>query len=116
VDDRDALLQMLERTLVHFGLRVSVAHSADEALALVKDVGMPDLLVTDVVMPGSMDGVALADNLRARKAELAVLLISGYTDSFQSEYVFLQKPFSMAKLEQSVAEALEANRAEVEPA
>lgn len=106
VEDRELLRRMLDRTLTQMGMEVSVAGSADDALALVSSQGLPDVLVSDIVMPGSMDGCALAGKLRESDPNLAVLLISGYADSVDENCRFLRKPFTMAELEQAVQAAL----------
>jgi len=106
VEDREPLLLMLERTLQQLDIEVTIAKSSDEALAKVRSAGMPDLLISDIVMPGSMDGLKLAQALRSQNEQLAIVLISGYNDSYTGDYVFLHKPFSVSELEESVTEAL----------
>ncbi len=106
VEDRELLRQMLDRTLTQLGMAVSVAGSAEDALTLVDTQGMPDLLVSDIVMPGGMDGSQLAERLRLQGPKLAVLLISGYADSVNDSCRFLRKPFSLAELEHAVRAAL----------
>jgi DNA-binding NtrC family response regulator len=75
--------------------------------------GIIHLLITDVVMP-KVSGRELADELRAQRAGMKVLYMSGYTDSaivnsgiLQKEVAFLQKPFTPAALTQKVREVLE---------
>jgi CheY-like chemotaxis protein len=100
VEDDGALRELLSRTLTEAGYVVIAQASPDEALRLVRDgAAEPDLLVTDVVMPG-MSGPTLARELIALKAGLRVLLISGYTDdamlrigAFDAGKALLLKPF-----------------------
>jgi FixJ family two-component response regulator len=72
-----------------------------------------DLLLTDVVMP-QMHGPELAQRLVARRPELAVLFVSGYSDTLstrtptESHVAFLSKPFPHAQLVTTVAELLRA--------
>ena len=106
VEDRDFLLRMLELTLQQMGMDVEVASNADDALKVVDARGVPDLLICDVMMPGSTDGPGLARQLRERNADLPVLLISGFTESVDPAYGFLRKPFSMTELEQAIDEVL----------
>ncbi|MEO1575016.1 MAG: hybrid sensor histidine kinase/response regulator, partial [Pseudomonadota bacterium] len=54
-----------------------------------------DLLISDVVMPGTMNGVQLAACARGQRPDLRVLLLSGYVDeNVTLPYPFLPKPFS----------------------
>ena len=67
-------------------------------------------MFSDVVMPGSMNGIALAQEIGNRYPEIPVLLTSGYSDVVQaasSHFVILRKPFQLPALEKSMREALE---------
>ena len=64
--------------IVGLGYAVVVAENATEALSLVENGCVPDLLFTDVVMPGGMNGRQLAMKLRERWPRLRVLYTSGY--------------------------------------
>jgi FixJ family two-component response regulator len=71
--------------------------------------------VTDVVMPGGMNGHELAERLKAFRPDLKVLFISGYTHEAMVRYgvleaglFFLQKPFSPYLLIHKVREVLDA--------
>ena len=113
VDDDRAVLSALEGALVAAGHRPLVADRGEAALELLVSGGQrPDLLVTDIVMPG-MDGFELADLLRAEQPELPVLFITGYGKEVLasrgldgSQVEILQKPFRMAELVSRVAELL----------
>jgi PAS domain S-box-containing protein len=68
------------------------------------------LVFSDVVMPGSMNGIALAQEIRNRYPQIPVLLTSGYSDVVQtaaSRFRILRKPFQLSALEKSIREALE---------
>jgi PAS domain S-box-containing protein len=91
--------------IVHLGYQVVTADNAAEAIALVEDGCTPDLLFTDVVMPGGMNGRQLAHKLRERWPKLRVLYTSGYAhgqltidgESVPTKYV-LGKPYRRADL------------------
>ena len=88
---------------------VHEAASGREALARCARLSPPPaLLLTDLVMPAHVDGVALAAQLRARTPGLRVLFTSGYDHAAQCppNAPFLQKPFSPARLSDAVHAAL----------
>ena len=77
VEDEELLRQALDRTLSEAGFVVTTAESAEKALGRLDDGELPDLLVSDVSLPG-MPGPELALLLRERAPDLPVLLMSGY--------------------------------------
>jgi two-component system, cell cycle sensor histidine kinase and response regulator CckA len=96
VEDDRALRELLRITLEGSGYTVLAAADAAEALLLAETPGRAiALLVSDVTMPG-MTGPDLARRLRASRAGLEVLLVSGYSRDSQlldPRVAFLQKPF-----------------------
>jgi signal transduction histidine kinase/ActR/RegA family two-component response regulator len=81
VEDNIKLRAVLMKQLVELGYQVSAAGTAAEALALI-DVGAAiDLLLTDIVMPGKLDGCALAQEFVARRPSGKVVLTSGFPSS-----------------------------------
>src|SRR6185503_4363508 len=71
---RDAARTILER----LGYRVDAVTSPEEALRWVRGGAALDLLLTDVVLPG-MNGIALAERVRAERSGVRVVFMSGYT-------------------------------------
>jgi PAS domain S-box-containing protein len=98
VEDEELVRQSGARILERAGFRVITA--PDVPLALVKASRVrPDVLVTDIVLPGRTDGISLAEMLRARWPDLPVLLVTGYTDREPPAWAeLLQKPFSAQDL------------------
>jgi two-component system, cell cycle sensor histidine kinase and response regulator CckA len=96
VEDDRALRELLRITLEGSGYTVLAAADAAEALRLAEPPGRAiALLVSDVMMPG-MTGPDLARRLRASRAGLEVLLVSGYSrdsELLDPRVAFLQKPF-----------------------
>jgi CheY-like chemotaxis protein len=85
------------------GYAVIEAGSAEEALRLVKEGVVPDLLVTDHLMPG-MNGVDLARALRSHRPSLPILIVSGYADTegLDPDLARLTKPFRHFELAESL--------------
>ncbi len=114
VEDNPALRETIRRRLEALGYTVLAAGDGEEALALAADrIESIDLLLTDIVMP-KLGGGALAHRLRARRAEIRVLFMSGYTDGaiaqrgeLEAGVLLLEKPFSGAKLVRAVRAALD---------
>lgn len=115
VEDRGSLLRVLEQSLNRIVDTVICASSADDALALVEERGMPDCVVTDIVMPGELDGMGLVRKLREVQPSLPAVLMSGYARDIESDSVHLQKPFSFEQLESAIEAAL-ARKVDVEAA
>jgi nitrogen-specific signal transduction histidine kinase/ActR/RegA family two-component response regulator len=115
VEDEPALRGLLAGMIDDLGYRVKVTANGGEAVIAVEEEGMrPDLLITDVVMPG-MSGVVLAERLRKSQPDLRTLFMSGYTDNaivhhgvLDAGTPFLQKPFSVADLASKIEELLSA--------
>ena len=107
---REAVRTILER----LGYEVEAVRSAAEALLWVEGGGDADLLLTDVVLPG-MNGVALAEQVAARRPGLRVLFMSAYTNQESvpdrslngSPCAFLPKPFSLEVLTRTVRDLLD---------
>ncbi len=90
--------------LADLGYDVVEAPSAEEALKLMGEGLAPDLVVTDHLMPG-LTGLDLARELRGRKPDLPVLIVSGYAemDGIAPGVARLTKPFRAAELAESLA-------------
>ena len=80
VEDDATIRDYVTGQLESLGYKVLVAANADAALAIVNGGAAFDLLFTDIVMPGSMNGRQLAETLMAGHPALRVLFTSGYSD------------------------------------
>ena len=100
VEDDAAVRTIIDRTLKKAGYRVLLATSGTEGLALLgQEAAAVDLVLSDVVMPGGVDGAELAERVAARWPRLPVLLMSGYVKDVETAArPMLQKPFSTAQL------------------
>lgn len=79
VDDEHIILDVLERALSDAGFQISRADASDAALGIFEHEDI-DLLMTDIKMPGPVDGVALAGLMRRRKPRMPVIFLSGNLD------------------------------------
>ena len=77
VEDEILISHLVADVLTEHGFEVHEAASADEALRYIDDGGAVDVMFTDVNLPGSMDGAALAQHARARRPELPIVYASG---------------------------------------
>lgn len=108
VDDEEIVRHATALQLRDLGYEVTEAPSAVAALRLVEKGWLPDVLVTDHVMP-EMTGVRFAQQMRQHHSELPVLIITGYanlTPRQLSGFEVLRKPYRRAELAQSVARLL----------
>ena len=104
VEDNPEVMEVTLAMLTQLGYRVHPASDAAAALEAVASRKF-DLVVSDVVMPGSMDGIGLAHALRERKPELPVLLVTGYSHEAgqaAAEFTVMRKPFHLAELSRTV--------------
>ncbi|MGE5597107.1 MAG: response regulator [Hyphomicrobiales bacterium] len=112
VDDDDPVRVMLARLLRTQGYTVLQASLAREARAIL-DVQRPDLVISDIVMPGE-SGIELRRAIAERWPGLPVILISGYSAEGPAEFaartpdtVFVQKPFAAEQLLNLVQETIQ---------
>jgi PAS domain S-box-containing protein len=113
VEDEPLLMSLCRELLSRCGYTVLTADTPHEALLLAAShAGDIHLLMTDVVMPG-MNGRELARELQAKRPELEVLFMSGYTADVIGRHGvleqgenFLQKPFTLDGLRRKLSEVL----------
>jgi signal transduction histidine kinase/CheY-like chemotaxis protein len=116
VEDEAAILNILRVTLERAGHTVSIATSGDEAEVLYGDrFDSFDLLLTDVVMPGKLQGPALASRITERVPSLPVMFMSGYPNEaavhgngIRATDRFLMKPVIRETLLNEIDRALKA--------
>ena len=114
VEDEAGIRALVRKILKRERYNVLEAGSAEEASTVAGSFdGRIDLLLTDVMLPG-MGGRELAEGLRESLPNLRVLYVSGFTDDesvqaggFPPGSKFLQKPFTLTALVETVREALE---------
>jgi len=111
VEDDEVVRTIALAMLESLGCCVQVCVDADEALALLKSDLLFDVLFTDLMMPGSMGGLALAAAARELRPQLAVILTSGWADSDLSAqpakgnaHRFVMKPYTLVDLTRAFAD------------
>jgi PAS domain S-box-containing protein len=96
VDDSAEVAEVTSTLFEHLGYDTVYCESAEAALRLLADGTKIDLVFSDIVMPGTIDGVGLASEVQARYPHLPVILTTGYSDAAQSappSLPILRKPF-----------------------
>jgi signal transduction histidine kinase/ActR/RegA family two-component response regulator len=119
VEDEQTVRDLAVRILTDAGYQVLGVASPQEAIRITEETAGPlDLLLTDVVMPGGINGVDLANRLSVTRPRLEVLYMSGYTEEAairfgvpQGAARFLAKPFLPDDLLAKIADLLEARDA-----
>jgi signal transduction histidine kinase len=114
VEDDPLVRQYASAQLTHLGYRAILTANGPEALAEIKKGIAFDLLFTDVIMPGGMNGRQLADVVRALKPDVRVLFSSGYTEDaifhhgrLDPGVLLLPKPYRRSDLARMIRLALE---------
>jgi len=112
VDDDEEVAALVGEMLEHLGYRVTHAASATDALGALANACKVDIVFSDVMMPGGMNGVELAREIRTRALGVPVLLTSGYAEAAQKSAAaegvhVLAKPYRLEELATALREAIE---------
>jgi CheY-like chemotaxis protein len=113
VEDDDEVARLVSDMLDQLGYGVVRTASASGALGALADGRQIDLVFSDIMMPGEMDGVGLARELRLRRPHLPVLLTSGhpgaaYRDIEADGLQVLPKPYRLEELQAALTQAFRA--------
>jgi len=114
VEDNAPLRRVVARQLVELGYQVLEAGHAEAAIAILSAGDRVDLLFTDIVMPGTMDGLDLAVHASSQRKGIKVLLSSGFPGVHGANqrialcpFRLLSKPYSHADLARTLREVLD---------
>ncbi|MBE9202889.1 PAS domain-containing protein [Synechocystis salina LEGE 06099] len=116
-EDDDLVLKHLEAQLRSLGYRVTAVTSGPDALKVLGTHNDIELLLTDIIMPGGMNGRELADRAKAMYPKLKILFTSGYTDNaivhhgrLDPGVELLSKPYNRLELATKVRQVLSQQR------
>jgi PAS domain S-box-containing protein len=107
VEDNPDVAEVTAELLAHMGCETQKAGDAAAALEAVES-GQFDLMLSDIVMAGPMNGLDLARAIRQKHPDLLVVLATGYSDAAgqaAAEFTVLRKPYNVADLDQAIAGA-----------
>lgn len=113
IEDEAAVREMTLKTLRLLGYQATGARDAAEARTIMGSGEAIDLALSDVVLPGGVNGIQLADELKKRRPDLPVVLMSGYpaeafvgNESAAGGFILLRKPVRRAELAKALSSAL----------
>jgi PAS domain S-box-containing protein len=110
VDDSPEVAEVTSSLFEHLGYDTVYRDSAEAALKLLGEGAKIDLVFSDIVMPGTIDGVGLAGEVRTRYPHLPVILTTGYSDAAQAappDLKILRKPFDSDALRGFIQDTME---------
>ena len=113
VEDNPDVAEVAAALLEQLGSRPQVVSSAAAALRALQTGDRPDVVFSDIVMAGEMDGLALARHVRAQWPDLPILLTSGYSQNAENvakEFTVLPKPYALSDLSRALGAVLDAMR------
>jgi PAS domain S-box-containing protein len=112
VEDDLGVAELAVAALEDSGYTVTLVHYAGDALARLETGERIDLVFSDIIMPGRMNGVELAQAIRTRDPHLPVLLTTGYSEAAVSEaarhFPLITKPYALQELTARIVQLFEA--------
>jgi two-component system, NtrC family, sensor kinase len=112
VEDNAEVVEIARAYFADLGFRIKEAASAQGGLDLIEREGDIDIVFSDILMPGGLNGLELAKLVRRRFPRIVVLLTTGYSssahDAVREGFEVLQKPYDLAALERALLAALQA--------
>lgn len=113
IEDEDQLRMLYTTKLEVFGCKVTQAATGEKALELARTMNAPQIILSDIIMPGGLSGVETVDALDKYFPDAKVVFISGFSENaamhngmLSKGRVLLQKPFTHAKLEATLINAM----------
>ena len=115
VEDNADVRRVAVTLLKELGYRTLEADSATSALSKLDGTHV-DLVFSDIVLPGSTDGVSLAEEIAVRHPRISILLTTGYARRVDAElkHPVLRKPYDIRTLDVALREAIETHKLMIE--
>ena len=121
IDDEETMLRILRRTLEPEGFLVETFLNGRDAISKLKNGGTADVIITDMMLPGGMDGLAVVEEARSIDKEIMVIVITAHS-SIESAvaavkagaYDFIPKPFDPEHILLVVKRAIETRDLRIE--
>ncbi|MCB8878406.1 response regulator [Acidisoma silvae] len=115
VEDEETIRFLVSEFFRDEDYEVTEAGNADDAMCFLRRSPTFDILVTDVQMPGSRDGLDVVAYARAISPKIAIVVVSGYADrlferlaALKQPCEFLSKPFNLSEMTNSIERATSA--------
>jgi len=104
VEDDAEVRRVVRQQLVDLGYPVIEAENGVQALEMIAQIPDIDLMISDVIMPGGLNGHQLASQVQAERPDMRIVLMSGYTDEIVSQNALpvLNKPFGRQDLVRAI--------------
>jgi len=105
VEDNPEVADVAASMLEQLGHQVRVVSNAGAAMSVLSEGEPPDVVFSDIVMAGEMDGVDLARRMREEAPNVPILLATGYSQAAErigDEFPILRKPYKMNDLSQAL--------------
>lgn len=113
IEDEDQLRLLYATKLRSFGCKVTQASTGEKTLELARTMDPPDIILSDIILPGAMNGIDTADALVKYFPDATVIFISGFSQNaavhngmLAMGRMLLQKPFTRAKLAATLFDAI----------
>jgi PAS domain S-box-containing protein len=114
IDDEPTVRMLISDVLSEAGYTVVEAHDGPSGMRILQSIGRVDLLITDVGLPGGMNGRQVADAARVTRPELKVLFVTGFAENaavgnghLPPQMAVITKPFQVSDLIGKVSEMIE---------
>jgi len=113
IEDNQTVRRAISTMLDMLGYKVLTAGNGPEAMELAHDSHVIDLLLSDIVMPGGMNGFEISEKIREHRPTLKCLFMSGYAslpdNQIPQNADFLGKPFELKVIADKLQEILSGN-------